>query len=227
MHFHLPKPLHGWREFAGEVGIIVLGVLIALGAEQVIETIHAQAEVKQTRTALDAELAYDLAAFEGRIRLDQCARERLNELGSILDRQAHGHIALRHDFEGPLTVNLQFAIWDAASGEARSLIPLQAKLKYAQLYDVLRHYDRFREREKDDWAQLEDLDVNRPLSAQEVEQANVTIKRLRRLDKLLPAYASFMRRSAEPLGIRPQSDIDAPARALVDNNHATFCSPLI
>ena len=22
MHFRLPKPLHGWREFAGEVGII-------------------------------------------------------------------------------------------------------------------------------------------------------------------------------------------------------------
>ena len=34
MHFHLPKPLHGWREFLGEVGIIVIGVLIALGAEQ-------------------------------------------------------------------------------------------------------------------------------------------------------------------------------------------------
>jgi len=30
MHFRLPKPLHGWREFAGEVGIIVIGVLIAL-----------------------------------------------------------------------------------------------------------------------------------------------------------------------------------------------------
>ena len=28
MHFHLPKPLHGWRAFAGEVGIIVIGVLI-------------------------------------------------------------------------------------------------------------------------------------------------------------------------------------------------------
>jgi hypothetical protein len=40
MHFHLPKPLHGWREFTGEVGIIVLGVLIALGAEQVVETLH-------------------------------------------------------------------------------------------------------------------------------------------------------------------------------------------
>jgi hypothetical protein len=40
MHFHLPKPLHGWREFAGEVGIIVIGVLIALAAEQVVETLH-------------------------------------------------------------------------------------------------------------------------------------------------------------------------------------------
>jgi type IV secretory pathway VirB2 component (pilin) len=36
MDFHLPKPL-GWREFVGEVGIIVLGVLIALGAGQVVE----------------------------------------------------------------------------------------------------------------------------------------------------------------------------------------------
>ena len=26
MHFHLPKPLHGWREFFGEVAIIVLGL---------------------------------------------------------------------------------------------------------------------------------------------------------------------------------------------------------
>ena len=35
MRFNLPKPLHGWREFAGEVGVIVLGVLIALGFEQI------------------------------------------------------------------------------------------------------------------------------------------------------------------------------------------------
>ena len=33
MYVQLPKPLHGWRQFAGEVGIIVLGVLIALGAQ--------------------------------------------------------------------------------------------------------------------------------------------------------------------------------------------------
>ena len=36
MHVHYPKPLHGWREFGGEVGVIVLGVLIALGAQQLM-----------------------------------------------------------------------------------------------------------------------------------------------------------------------------------------------
>jgi hypothetical protein len=51
MHFHLPKPLHGWRAFVGEVGIIVVGVLIALAAEQVVETAHwrhVSAEAKQS-----------------------------------------------------------------------------------------------------------------------------------------------------------------------------------
>ena len=37
MHVHLPKPLRGWREFIGEVGIIVIGVLIALAADQIAE----------------------------------------------------------------------------------------------------------------------------------------------------------------------------------------------
>jgi hypothetical protein len=49
--FHLPKPLHGWRQFAGEVGIIVVGVLIALGAEQLVEEWRWHERV---RTSLDS-----------------------------------------------------------------------------------------------------------------------------------------------------------------------------
>jgi hypothetical protein len=30
LHVQLPTPLHGWRAFVGEVGIIVLGVLVAM-----------------------------------------------------------------------------------------------------------------------------------------------------------------------------------------------------
>ena len=45
MRVHLPKPLHGWRQLAGEVGIIVLGVLIALGFEQLVEAMRWRSEV--------------------------------------------------------------------------------------------------------------------------------------------------------------------------------------
>ena len=32
MEIHKPKPIHNWRDFIKEVGTIVLGVSIALGA---------------------------------------------------------------------------------------------------------------------------------------------------------------------------------------------------
>ncbi len=227
MHFHLPKPLHGWREFAGEVGIIVLGVLIALGAQQIAESIHQRGEVRQTRNALDVELSHDLAAFDNRLNLEPCAQRRLSDVDLILDREAQGSVTLRHDLEPPLSINLQFAVWDAATGEARSLIPLEPKLQYAQLYDIFRRYDRFRDEEVEDWAKLADLDFDTHLNPQDVHDAKVTVKRLRRLDELLPAYSSFLQRSAKPLGISPESDIDAPARELMRKNRATFCSRLI
>jgi hypothetical protein len=63
MHFHLPKPLHGWREFAGEVGIIVLGVLIALGAEQAVERLHHRVEVDEAVKKLRAESVDNRAAL--------------------------------------------------------------------------------------------------------------------------------------------------------------------
>ena len=56
MHFHLPKPLHGWREFAGEVGIIVVGVLIALAAEQVVEELHWRSEGHKALESLRQEM---------------------------------------------------------------------------------------------------------------------------------------------------------------------------
>lgn len=55
MHIHLPKPLHGWREFVGEVGIIVIGILIALGGEQVVEKIHHRSQVREMTEKLRAE----------------------------------------------------------------------------------------------------------------------------------------------------------------------------
>lgn len=56
MRFHFPKPLHGWRAFVGEVGIIVLGVLIALGAQRWIQDRQQRTDARDADRAIRGEL---------------------------------------------------------------------------------------------------------------------------------------------------------------------------
>ncbi len=83
MHFHLPKPLHGWREFAGEVGIIVVGVMIALGAEQVVEKMRWNGEVADARKSLDAQLADAKFGLE-RLQNQDCVERKLDRLDDLI-----------------------------------------------------------------------------------------------------------------------------------------------
>jgi len=76
----LPKPLHGWRAFVGEVGIIVLGVLIALGAEQVMENIHDRYLARQAIDHIRTELSFDSAFAVQRIAIGDCMRASVTDL---------------------------------------------------------------------------------------------------------------------------------------------------
>lgn len=59
MHVHMPKPLHGWRAFIGEVGIIVLGVLIALSFEQLVDAWQWREKIRRAEAAMRVELSAD------------------------------------------------------------------------------------------------------------------------------------------------------------------------
>ncbi|HEX3421786.1 MAG TPA: hypothetical protein VHS33_00070 [Sphingomicrobium sp.] len=61
MHFHVPKPLHGWREFAGEVAIIVIGVLIALFFEEVVQRWNWDNKIRTAEAAMQRETFWDNA----------------------------------------------------------------------------------------------------------------------------------------------------------------------
>ena len=80
MRFQLLKPLRGWREFAGEVGIIVLGVLIALGAQQVVQSFNDRENVAQLRSAFKGELADVRARWEHMRAQDRCTLQRIEAL---------------------------------------------------------------------------------------------------------------------------------------------------
>jgi hypothetical protein len=85
MHFHLPKPLHGWREFAGEVGIIVVGVLIALAAEQVVEKLRWRSDVAEARESLNADLAEAKVSSLQMAILSHCRERKLDRIDAILN----------------------------------------------------------------------------------------------------------------------------------------------
>lgn len=100
MHVHLPKPLHGWREFAGEVGIIVVGVLIALAAEGLVERWHWQGQVSQANAAFKDELLqFAYFAYE-RQALQPCLNGRLQVLASQLNESDPQWRAMPERFYG-------------------------------------------------------------------------------------------------------------------------------
>ena len=133
MHVHLPKPMHGWRAFVGEVGIIVLGVLIALGAEQAAESVHERRDVEQLRAALRSELADGRARWENMRAADRCASRRLDALERWLASAPPG---ARVEHAYPVFLwSMHSSAWDIAkTSPAAARIPLNERLTYASLY---------------------------------------------------------------------------------------------
>ena len=81
MEIHRPKPLHGWRAFLGEVGIIVLGVLIALAAEQGAQAIEWRHKVHAAEEAMRLELAEDDGPqFYARAAMRGCVQGALDAI---------------------------------------------------------------------------------------------------------------------------------------------------
>jgi len=86
MDVHTPKPWRGGRELAKEIGTIVLGVLIALGAEQTVEALNWAHKARLAEGLMREEIAGD----DGpqvyiRIATLRCQRQQLTELRAMVE----------------------------------------------------------------------------------------------------------------------------------------------
>jgi hypothetical protein len=173
MHFRLPKPMHGWREFAGEVGIIVIGVLIALAAEQVVEDFHWRNAVASERKALHEALRAELYEPAGRLTQEPCIRRRLSELLIVFQRHKKGEpLGIAGPVGVPGVVGTSTDAWrTAAGGETLDHMKLDERLGLgsafaslaimrgdlsdeAHTWDELRRLDHPEILEAGDWPQL-------------------------------------------------------------------------
>ena len=224
MHFHLPKPLHGWREFGGEVGIIVVGVLIALGAEQIVEGIHWRNEVRATRNALYSDASDNLGAARWRQLQQPCVDRRVKEIAKIFATRAAGEpirlvgpIAHPVFFGGPQT-GWQIAV----SSQALNHMSLAEKLDLGGAFDNYENMTDVLKREQDAWLKLGTLDNPQTLSDGDwpvLHQAYAEAAALSGRMTIITDYVILTQNLGQPPKVTRNARADAAVKA--------FCTPVL
>ena len=224
MHFHLPKPLHGWREFVGEVGIIVVGVLVALTAEQLVEAAHWRSEVRDFREAVDHELGRNLGVWTLMMEQRPCVARRLADLERLLAASAAGRqLKLARPIERPLSVSSYYSVWDNKGAEVTSHLPLSVRLTYGEVYDEFQNQDVVRLSERDVWRSLARFDQGEPLDHADRMQLRELLTRAEQLDEAERGNFDYIKIMARPLGIHAIPDPLQPHLS----GEASFCQPLL
>ena len=125
------ESVHTWRDFFIHIATIVVGLLIAIGLEQVVERVHQHYELRETREALEHEREANRRQMEVNTRhwLEMNAALKNDLL--VLDAARHHPGIAQADLPGDLNYNqypfeYDHAVWDAAekNGIVR-LMPLQ------------------------------------------------------------------------------------------------------
>jgi hypothetical protein len=168
MHVHLPKPLHGWREFTGEVGIIVIGVLIALSFEALVEELKWHNKVAEARLQLRHEVGHDLALLDSRISQVHCVDQRLSQLALILTRaSASGRLPPIGFISAPGSYTWPQAAWESQlAADTATHFPAQQIGAIGRVYSYIRLVHQINDEERLAWLTLNGMvGPGRPLDA--------------------------------------------------------------
>lgn len=225
MHFHLPKALHGWREFLGEVGIIVFGVLIALGAEQFVETLHWRREVDAERRALQGEVRYNLGAAIYRMSEQHCIDSKLSEISTVFERHAADRpLGLRAPVGRPMVWIGTTGTWEiAVSGQALVHMRLDEKLRFSDAFGSYQAFNVMREKEDEIWRDLSLLDQSRVLNESDWSRLHAAYVEAKSINERMRLITNYLIKSAT---VGERSEMPVLGADGIENERA-FCTPMI
>ena len=173
MRVKLPTPIHGWRVLAGEMGVIVASVLIALGAQQLVE----RREWSQRAAASDDAIKEELGAaaafsYERRI-IQPCLQGKIRELADKLVVNDGVWSASPMQFSPGQYRNVmppayrapsRTFLWDAwttaMSDGTVNHMPAARVQEYSALYNQVEHMAKLQEEEQRAGASLTPLSYN-------------------------------------------------------------------
>ena len=220
---HHPHPGHTWKEFAREIGIVVIGVLLALGAEQIAEVFHWRHEVEQERDALRGEVRYNLATAVFRKSQQPCIDARLQQIGEVFRRHAKGEpLGLKAPVARPPFWGGSTGTWDiGVSGQALGHMPYKEKLAFSDAFQTYKVYNNLRNEEDADWRRLALLDHADVLDANDWSHLHETWGDLIGMSNRIHSIGGDMLQNMT-MGEKPgKIEGDEP------DLHKAFCAPLI
>jgi hypothetical protein len=142
MHIHLPKVPHSWREFFKEYAIIVLGVLTALGLEQMVESVHERHLAHEAEDAIRQELQENIDRAAYRLTQQDCIENRLDQIEGLLERwQGDDAFPAGIHVGFPGSVGLVYERWEANLASGRFNEESSAdQSQQAGLYSLVKGY---------------------------------------------------------------------------------------
>jgi hypothetical protein len=225
MGIHKSKPWRDWREFTWEIAIVVIGVLLALGAGQAVETLNWRGEVAAERQALRREVRDNLAVAGYRVSQRPCIDRRLAQLAEIFRRQATGApLGLRARFTRPPVWGATTGSWDIAlAGQALGHMPLKEKLAFSSAFSSYRKFSQLREQEDEIWRRLGALDHPDFLGAADWPALHQAYGEALAMNERMQDHTTYVL-SGATLGERPSKLVPRPVDIA---NMKAFCTPLI
>jgi hypothetical protein len=222
------KPPNGWNAVGWEFAIVTLGVLLALGAQEFVQSLHWNREVRETRQALDSELSRDLAAFHYRLNLGECITARADELQKWAESlRTRAPLKLKHEVSMTPGFAIRTEVWDLIDGEIASRIPLKDRLNYSGLYSGMKGFNNLVTEEAEAWLTIAEYDGATGLAEADVRKIVLAAKGLKSTSAVLPAFNTTMSRQARELGLKPDPNLLRTANPLIDQNREEACEPYL
>jgi len=176
------RPPHGWNAVVWELGIVTLGVLIALGAQQVVDDVHQRGEARDAEQAIRGELELNMAKLKARAEKKPCVVQRLAELQALIDSAGPdgGAIETPSWIGRPQFWTMQTARWEATAqaGRAALVSPKHLAL-YGSMYAYMRSVNTETAAEQDHWATLRSLEHLGRLTPEMQFQLTTTLQQAR------------------------------------------------
>jgi hypothetical protein len=159
LEHHKPRAVHNWRELLNEIGVIVISVLIALSAEQAVETLHWRHEVEQGREAVRENLAAVLGLIEERAAVAPCLERRLDAVQAVIEQGAEsGRLPPLGPLGAPPSRPWRVSSWPSlVSSQISSHFPRDELINLGLMAASIDYVDELGRREQADWAMLYQL----------------------------------------------------------------------